>query len=240
MLLLMILLLLVLLLCCMILYCCWHKKKNTFVKPAKYFKEKVDNHHLDYEYGKVGEPRNQSELIEELQFLLHQLVYTCCECKFVIMHGSLIGWYFNKRILPWDDDIDIIVLGDDVEEFVKYDNMQTKDWIIKVNPNYKNRDIRDTNNRIDARIISKKNGVFIDITFFWTCKDTVKAKDRHQFSYEDIFPLQPTDFENVSIVYVPNQVENVLKKEYGATVTSNIYKKWVFVGNEWTEQVNDT
>lgn len=210
----------------------FYRRYNTFVKPKKFFRERVNNSHLDYDFCKK-EP-NQIEIIKELQNLLHQLVITCKTCKFVIMHGSLIGWYFNKRILPWDNDIDIILLGDDVDEFVKYDNMQTKDWIIKVNPNYKNRDIRDTNNKIDARIISKNNGVFIDITFFWICKDTVKAKDKHQFLYKDIFPLQRTEFENIPI-FVPNQVENVLKREYGQNVTNDRYKNWIFDGNEWKD-----
>ena len=46
--------------------------------------------------------------------------------------------------------------------------METENYIIKINPNFINRNPADRDNVIDARIISKKYGCFIDITFLTT------------------------------------------------------------------------
>ena len=42
----------------------------------------------------------------------------------------LIGWYFNRRILPWDNDIDIVLTGKSIENFKKLDNFETDEIII--------------------------------------------------------------------------------------------------------------
>ena len=54
------------------------------------------------------------------------------------MHGSLIGWHFNKQILPYDNDIDVCILDEDIIKFIKCDGIETEDYIIKVNPNFIN------------------------------------------------------------------------------------------------------
>jgi phosphorylcholine metabolism protein LicD len=53
-----------------------------------------------------------------------------CECDFVSMHGGLIGWYFNGHLLPWDDDVDVIILQNGIKHFVKYDGMETSRRVI--------------------------------------------------------------------------------------------------------------
>ena len=51
-----------------------------------------------------------------------------------------------------------------------FSNCTDENFIIKVNPNSENRK-HDKNNKIDARVISKKNGAFIDITFLYQSLD---------------------------------------------------------------------
>ena len=200
----------------------------------KFFKETNFSNHLDIRYGKknISIEKNKSTLI----YLLKMFSKYCEEknIKLIIMHGSLIGYYFNKKILPWDDDIDIILIEDDSYKLKNYNGY---DYIIEVNPNSINRSKKDINNVIDARVISKINGIFIDITYFFG-KDILCAKDTHCYKSEYILPLTKTIFENID-VWVPNDIKNCLVKEYGQKVLKNTFEKWVFNENtkEWI--IND-
>ena len=76
----------------------------------KYFNEMKGNPHLDARYGKKN--LSQQIIRTQLKNLLKQTVniFKKVDIPCIIMHGSLIGWYFGKKILPWDDDIDIVIL----------------------------------------------------------------------------------------------------------------------------------
>ena len=196
----------------------------------KFFKEINFSNHLDIRYGKknISSEENKSTLI----YLLKIFSQYCKEknIKMIIMHGSLIGYYFNKKILPWDDDIDIILVGDDSYKLKNYNG---SDYIIEVNPNSINRSKKDINNVIDSRVISKTNGIFIDITYFFG-QDILCAKDKHCYKSEYILPLKKSIFENID-VWVPNDIKNCLVQEYGQKVLKNTFGKWVFNENtkEW-------
>ena len=198
------------------------KKSN-----EKFFTEATFSQHLDSRYG-VRNLRLE-DIHSTLRHLLKVFSEYCNEndIKPVIMHGTLIGYYFNKKILPWDDDIDIILVGNDAYKLKNHDG---SNYIIEVNPNSRNRSKSDKNNVIDARIISKTNGVFIDITFF-IGEDQLCAKDTHCYSSENILPLKPAIFEG-SNVWIPNDIKTCLIQEYGQNVLKNTYKNWVFNG-EW-------
>ena len=49
----------------------------------------------------------QKGLVANAQ-MLHR-IQTESGVPLVIMHGSLIGWWWNQETLPWDDDIDIVL-----------------------------------------------------------------------------------------------------------------------------------
>ena len=64
-------------------------------------------------------------------------------------------------------------------------NPFNEELVIKINPNSKIRNL-DKNNKIDARVISKKNGVFIDITFLYqSLDDNFKNKILYDSNYSD-------------------------------------------------------
>lgn len=92
-----------------------------------------------------------------------------------IMHGSLLGWWWNKQALPWDDDADVMVTEPSMYYLAAYHNMTTyyyqysaipegRTFLLDINPHYTTRSESDTLNVVDARWIDMENGLFIDIT----------------------------------------------------------------------------
>ncbi len=100
----------------------------------KFFNEVNGKPHLDVRYGK----RNLSKQIihKQLKILLKETVhiFNIVNIPCIIMHGSLIGWYFGKRMLPWDDDIDIVILDEHREKLKTLHQYQNNNILIEVNP----------------------------------------------------------------------------------------------------------
>ena len=209
------------------------------ILSTPFFTEVEDRRHLDLEYGKNTKTLDFEALKAELIGALDALVSLARKkrVKITIMHGSLIGYYFDKKILPWDDDIDVIVVGyEDILALASLDGWESKDFIFKVNPNFINKNTNDHRNKIDARMISKKNGCFIDVTFFWKSGNTHFAKDGHRYSNDMLLPLTPAVFHEID-VFVPNDICKCLTKEYGPKVLKTSFKHkgrlWEFDGSEW-------
>ena len=211
------------------------KNKYIIKLYMKFFNELKNNAHYDKKYGKIV---SNDVLIDELKNLLLILTSICNEkdIKIIIKHGSLIGWHFNKQILPYDNDIDVCILDEDIIKFIKCDGIETEDYVIRVNPNFINRSHLDKDNKIDARIISKRCGVFIDITFLTITSnnDFYHCKSPHYYQKDLIIPLQKDTFENCT-VYIPKLYKYCLFQEYGANVLKNNYKNWIFKNKKWTK-----
>lgn len=155
------------------------------------------------------------------------------------MHGSLLGWWWNRKIMPWDTDIDVQMSEQSMHYLASYYNMTvhhfnipgtdiSRDYMIEVNPHYLNASTDDWLNVIDARWIDTETGLFIDITTVRHDKNKEEAgqpgwmycKDKHHFKYDDIFPLRDSTFENMP-VKIPYAYTALLQEEYGARSLSN-------------------
>lgn len=91
------------------------------------------------------------------------------------MHGTLLGWWWNRKILPWDSDSDVQVSEASMHFLASYYNMtvfhyrtpripEGRDYMLEINPHYTNREQTDRLNVIDARWVDTTSGLFIDIT----------------------------------------------------------------------------
>lgn len=129
----------------------------------KFFKEMKNKPHLDIRYGKNN--LSKRTIHSQLKMLLSETVniFNIVNIPCIIMHGSLIGWYFGQKMLPWDDDIDIVILDEHREKLKTLHEYQNNKILIEVNPVI-DTIRRDPSNIIEARIICKETGVFIDIT----------------------------------------------------------------------------
>ncbi|RSM16483.1 hypothetical protein CEP52_000145 [Fusarium oligoseptatum] len=181
-----------------------------------------------------------------------------------IAHGTLLGWWWNGQIMPWDYDLDVQVanhtllwIGNTLnrtEHIYNYTDAATGDLISKkylldINPHHVEIDRGDGRNIIDGRWIDMQNGMFIDITGLrereperpgvWSCKN------KHRYNSQDLWPMRISEFEGVK-ARVPFNFNKILIDEYDtkSLVTENWSghrwnhdtKVWVLETDEEAEQ----
>ncbi|KJR80475.1 mannosylphosphorylation protein [Sporothrix schenckii 1099-18] len=154
-----------------------------------------------------------------------------------LMHGSLLGWWWNRQIMPWDSDIDVQVLEPGMYYLAAYYNMSVfhyktprlpdgRDYLLEVNPHYTNRDRSDWLNVIDARWIDTETGLFIDITTarydpsHSAGEGVLTSKDGHEYRDTYLYPLRDTMFEGAP-AKIPYRFREILEAEYGASALVN-------------------
>jgi phosphorylcholine metabolism protein LicD len=98
-----------------------------------------------------NEQKQKSEFLEVFSNLCNKN-----NIKPIIMSSSLIGWYFNGEILPWETNINICLIGKSIEYFI---NLEYED------DNYKL--IKNDSHKINAKFINKKNNNVINIKFLY-------------------------------------------------------------------------
>ena len=151
----------------------------------QYFSE-TDFHSTSHRFGAVSHcdtrfaPKQQpddDEIRHTLKALLESYVSTMSKLNVNtwLAHGPLIGWYWNRKLLPWDTDIDVHVSGEGIAYLAQSFNMteysypvppgQTaRTYLLDINPHYSIVSEKDVANKIDARWIDTTNGKFIDMT----------------------------------------------------------------------------
>ena len=163
-----------------------------------------------------------------------------------LAHGTLLGWWWNGHIMPWDYDLDVQVsaptlhwLGRNLNrtthayEYRDDDDgaggqVRNKTYLLDVNPHHAELSHGDGQNVIDARWIDTDNGMFVDITALterqpqqqpgvWSCKNF------HRYRTIDLYPMRRTEFEGVPAT-VPYSFERILTEEYG--MKSLVVTEW--------------
>ncbi|QUC21768.1 uncharacterized protein UV8b_06011 [Ustilaginoidea virens] len=166
-----------------------------------------------------------------------------------LAHGSLLGWWWNGRVMPWDFDVDV-QMTDATLEWLGVHLNQTehaywyttasgervaKKYLLDVNPHFKAPDAgKYLANMIDGRWIDMDNGMFIDITALrqrdpqrpgeWSCKN------HHRYAENDIWPLQATTFEGTR-TFAPWNVNKILAQEYGEACLTKLEHE----GHYWSD-----
>ncbi|CAI7620857.1 unnamed protein product [Penicillium glandicola] len=207
-------------------------------------------HHYDGRYASTGLPK--AEIVPHLSDLISTYFTTmnAIGAETWIMHGTLLAWWWNQKIFPWDDDLDVQISEATIHFLADYYNMSKhhfdlpnvdggRTYMLEINPNYVVKSEQDTLNKIDARWIDLSSGLFIDITA--VRKDEVKrlnghpealtCKDRHHYEESDIFPLRDSLFEGIP-VKIPYAYTYLLEEEYGAKALT----RTSFFGHKFNEQ----
>jgi hypothetical protein len=215
-------------------------------RPAvdvKYFREHPKAAHLDRRFAPENLPaflKNQTELQTHLSTLIDQFFQFMNQHHAVawLAHGSLIGWYWSQRSLPWDDDVDVQMTFDQLQRLYPLNNTRTADgrYLFDINPNCVYR-WPQWMNTIDARFIDTQTGLYVDITALAEVvgKDGTRhlaCKSPHYYRLDDIFPTHPTTINGNegTIVMRPNRVIEVLTAEYG--IRALVHRQ--FRGYQWS------
>lgn len=211
--------------------------KNKPNRDTKYFHEPSGSEelgHYDIRYF-TGNVVSYEERTETLHYMVRAYLTTFRELGIEtwIAHGTLLGWWWNGKIMPWDYDLDTQVAAPTLDYLGEHYNMTMHNWtdvsiytnepvertyLLDVNPNAKERVRGDGQNVIDARWIDTTTGLFIDITGLaeinpdkkpgvWSCKNY------HRYTTKELYPMRETTFQGVT-ANVPYSYENILTTEY--------------------------
>ncbi|KAK2764304.1 hypothetical protein FQN54_008996 [Arachnomyces sp. PD_36] len=147
-----------------------------------------------------------------------------------IAHGTLLGWWWNGKLLPWDWDVDTQVsgatlayLGDHFNQtrakYVSHDKKVKREYLLDINPFSRQRDRGEGLNIIDARWIDTRNGLYIDITGLSELNPesdpgVLECKNHHKYKIRDLYPLRSSTYEGVP-ARIPFTYDQMLVKEYG-------------------------
>ncbi|KAF1990269.1 hypothetical protein K402DRAFT_225777 [Aulographum hederae CBS 113979] len=204
--------------------------------PGKYFHESTFHPHYDGRFASI--PLPDEDRHKHLRALMRTYLATMTSigAETWIMHGTLLGWWWNRKIMPWDTDVDVQISESSMRFLADFYNMtmhhfklpgismeKGRSYLLEVNPNWRNGSTADTLNMIDARWIDTDTGLYIDITTLRRdtyaeekgLKGRMMCKDKHHYLAEEIFPLRTSVFEGVE-VRIPFMYTRLLEEEYGA------------------------
>lgn len=230
-------------------------------RDTKYFHEPGGSEelgHYDIRYFK-GEAVTYEERDATLRYMIRAYLTTFRELGIEtwIAHGTLLGWWWNGKIMPWDWDLDVQVASSTLDYLGEHYNMTLHRWtdtsiydgtpvnrtyLLDINPNSKERVRGDGQNVIDARWIDVSNGLFIDITGLaetkpdqspgeWSCKNY------HRYQTKELYPMRQTSFEGVP-ASIPYEYEHILVVEYNEkalTKTHHMQHTWDATKKEWVK-----
>ncbi|CAG8980828.1 hypothetical protein HYALB_00003756 [Hymenoscyphus albidus] len=211
--------------------------------PEKFFHESIFHAHYDGRYAdhELGYRERKEVLTNSIQTYLTTMADIGVETW--IMHGTLLGWWWNRKILPWDSDSDVQVTEATMSYLASFYNMTTyyyqtpripggREYMLEINPHYINKSQQDSLNVIDARWVDMTSGLFIDITAVRYDRDLglLECKDGHQYYKTEIFPLRDTFFEGTA-AKIPFKYKQILEDEY----TQNSLTDTIFEGHKFNE-----
>ncbi|GKT64725.1 mannosylphosphorylation protein [Colletotrichum tofieldiae] len=234
------------------------ERKEARSQPAKYFREASFSPRYDARFA--TKPLNETAERDALKALVQTYFATLRDLgvQTWLMHGSLLGWWWNKQILPWDSTADVQITEDGINFLAAYYNMTTyyykypsvpegRFFQLEVNPNYVHRgqDAFDEGNVADARWIDMDNGLFIDVTAVRYVEDhpegagVLASKGGHEFRDTYLYPLLDTTFEGVN-AKIPYKYKEMLIAEYGEkALTDREFKNHKFVDDKMEWVPND-
>ncbi|KAL9123785.1 MAG: hypothetical protein Q9217_006819 [Psora testacea] len=234
----------------------------------KYFHEPEGNdlaHHYDtrYSHGILSYDEKHDTQIHLIHSYLEFFQNNGMETW--LAHGTLLGWWWNARMLPWDWDVDtqvsiatLVYLAENhnstvytytsatdtvVNSVTKKEEAITRQYHLDINPAHPIRERGDGDNVIDARWIDVRNGLYIDITGVAETHPQVapgiwSCKNYHRYRTRDLWPMRETVYESVT-VKVPYAYERILEEEYGekALVVGEYQgHKWSGVDHLWVKK----
>ncbi|KAL2041664.1 hypothetical protein N7G274_005448 [Stereocaulon virgatum] len=229
----------------------------------KYFHEpggsELANHYDSrYEHGILSYEDKQDTQVHMIRAYLDFFKKNGMETW--LAHGTLLGWWWNGKMLPWDWDVDTQVSGPTLMYLGTHFNGSIYDYtsadsdpelvppierqyLLDVNPAIIERDRGNGDNVIDARWIDLRNGLYIDITGLSETEPSIapgvwSCKNLHHYKTTDLYPMRETMYEGV-VAKVPYAYYRILAEEYmekALVITEYEGHKWHPEIKEWVKK----
>jgi hypothetical protein len=113
--------------------------------PAKFFHESTFSSHYDGRFASAELPRQARQFHLRLMLKAYMDSMQRMGIRTWLMHGCLLGWWWNGQIMPWDTDIDVMVDEHGMRELGGWWNMtvhqfDAPDLGISLDPDLKSND----------------------------------------------------------------------------------------------------
>jgi LicD family len=155
-----------------------------------------------------------------------------------INHGTMLGWFWNGKLLPWDEDIDVQMLYSDLPSLAALNGtIFAARYLVDVS-RYTAFRLPTGRNTIDARFIDLHSGLFVDITALVMKNGKLTCKSPHVYDPDDLFPLHLTLLGDAA-VFRPHRAMKILANEYGEkSMVNTNFGKYSFssVSQLWIEE----
>lgn len=180
----------------------------------------------------------QEELkkIQEIEIEILQEIIRLCEennLQYFIIGGTLLGCIRHEGFIPWDDDIDIGMLREDYEKFLKIAPLQLKNGYTlqhfsteKNTPTYFAKVRKDGTEFIEkyTRKIKMHHGIFVDIMPYDYIPEESKLREQYNKKTQRLGQLYIA-----KTVWTTSITQNKKKKIFGSIARACLHLCLLFV-----------
>lgn len=96
--------------------------------PTKYFHESIYHPHYDGRFAASVLPPETRQFHIRLLLRSYTLAMQRARVRTWVMHGSLLGWWWNRGVFPWDSDLDFCVEEEGIGELGAWWNMTVHEF----------------------------------------------------------------------------------------------------------------